>query len=489
MDNFNLYKDISARTGGEIYIGVVGPVRTGKSTFIRRFMELMVLPGLEEAEKNELRDQTPVSGSGKIITTVEPKFIPKNATALKLSDDVAVNVRLIDCVGYMVDGASGHEENNAERMVKTPWFDHEIPFTQAAEIGTHKVINDHSTIGIVITCDGSFGEILREKYLAPEEKTIQELKKIGKPFVVLVNSEKPFAEETLRIVEAIQEKYGVTAIPVNCKQLRKDDIHHILESILYEFPISQVEFFVPKWVEMLSADHKIKQELLEKVKDIIKKLSVIKDVTVQNVQIESTYVKKLKIDKIDMSSGCVKINLDIDEVYYYEMISSLTGVTITGEYQLLSTIRELSKMKQEYAKVQDAIQDVRVKGYGVVTPEQTEIQLAEPEVIRHGNKFGVKIKSEAPSIHMIRANIETEIAPIVGNEEQAKDLITYIKNNASEEEGIWQTTIFGKSIEQLVDDGIRNKLSQIGEESQIKLQETMQKIVNESSGGMVCIII
>lgn len=489
MDNFNLYKDISARTGGEIYIGVVGPVRTGKSTFIRRFMELMVLPGLEEAEKNELRDQTPVSGSGKIITTVEPKFIPKNATALKLSDDVAVNVRLIDCVGYMVDGASGHEENNAERMVKTPWFDHEIPFTQAAEIGTHKVINDHSTIGIVITCDGSFGEIPREKYLAPEEKTIQELKKIGKPFVVLVNSEKPFAEETLRIVEAIQEKYGVTAIPVNCKQLRKDDIHHILESILYEFPISQVEFFVPKWVEMLSADHKIKQELLEKVKDIIKKLSVIKDVTVQNVQIESTYVKKLKIDKIDMSSGCVKINLDIDEVYYYEMISSLTGVTITGEYQLLSTIRELSKMKQEYAKVQDAIQDVRVKGYGVVTPEQTEIQLAEPEVIRHGNKFGVKIKSEAPSIHMIRANIETEIAPIVGNEEQAKDLITYIKNNASEEEGIWQTTIFGKSIEQLVDDGIRNKLSQIGEESQIKLQETMQKIVNESSGGMVCIII
>lgn len=489
MDNFNLYKDISARTGGEIYIGVVGPVRTGKSTFIRRFMELMVLPGLEEAEKNELRDQTPVSGSGKIITTVEPKFIPKNATALKLSDDVAVNVRLIDCVGYMVDGASGHEENNAERMVKTPWFDHEIPFTQAAEIGTHKVINDHSTIGIVITCDGSFGEIPREKYLAPEEKTIQELKKIGKPFVVLVNSEKPFAEETLRIVEAIQEKYGVTAIPVNCKQLRKDDIHHILESILYEFPISQVEFFVPKWVEMLSADHKIKQELLEKVKDIIKKLSVIKDVTVQNVQIECTYVKKLKIDKIDMSSGCVKINLDIDEVYYYEMISSLTGVTITGEYQLLSTIRELSKMKQEYAKVQDAIQDVRVKGYGVVTPEQTEIQLAEPEVIRHGNKFGVKIKSEAPSIHMIRANIETEIAPIVGNEEQAKDLITYIKNNASEEEGIWQTTIFGKSIEQLVDDGIRNKLSQIGEESQIKLQETMQKIVNESSGGMVCIII
>lgn len=489
MDNFNLYKDISARTGGEIYIGVVGPVRTGKSTFIRRFMELMVLPGLEEAEKNELRDQTPVSGSGKMITTVEPKFIPKNATALKLSDDVAVNVRLIDCVGYMVDGAAGHEENNEERMVKTPWFEHEIPFTQAAEIGTHKVINDHSTIGLVITCDGSFGEIPREKYLAPEEKTINELKKIGKPFVVLVNSEKPFAEETLRIVEAIQEKYGVTAIPVNCKQLRKDDIHHILESVLYEFPISQVEFYVPKWVEMLPGDHKIKQELIEKVKEIIKKLSVIKDVTLSNVQMESGFVKKLKIDKIDMSNGCVKINLDIDEVYYYEMISSLTGVPISGEYQLLSTIRELSKMKQEYVKVQNALNDVRIKGYGVVTPEQKEIQLEEPEVIRHGNKYGVKIKSEAPSIHMIRANIETEIAPIVGSEEQAKDLITYIKNNASEEEGIWQTTIFGKSIEQLVDDGIRNKLSQIGEESQIKLQETMQKIVNESSGGMVCIII
>lgn len=490
MDNFNLYKDIQIRTGGEIYIGVVGPVRTGKSTFIKRFMDLMVIPNIEnEHAKERTKDELPQSAAGKTIMTTEPKFIPKEAAHIELEKDISVDVRLIDCVGYMVEGASGHIEDNAERLVKTPWFDYEIPFTQAAELGTKKVINDHSTIGIVITCDGSFGEIQRESYVKPEEKTILELKKLGKPFIVLVNSQKPFSEEALNLSKSISEKYGVAAMSVNCEQLRKDDIHKIMESILYEFPVAELEFFIPKWVEMLPSDNKIKADIIKEVKEVIKKISMLKDISTEAIQINSEYVKKVKIDSISMSTGCIKVNIEVLDKYYYEIISEMTDTNIEGEYQLIAMLKELSKMKKEYVKVLGAIEAVRQKGYGVVMPEQSEIKLDEPVIIKHGNKFGVKIKAESPSIHMIRANIETEIAPIVGNEEQAEDLVKYIKDSAGSEEGIWSTTIFGKSIEQLVEDGISSKISQMSDESQIKLQETMQKIVNDSSGGMVCIII
>lgn len=490
MDNFNLYKDIQIRTGGEIYIGVVGPVRTGKSTFIKRFMDLMVIPNIEnEHAKERTKDELPQSAAGKTIMTTEPKFIPKEAAHIELEKDISVDVRLIDCVGYMVEGASGHIEDNAERLVKTPWFDYEIPFTQAAELGTKKVINDHSTIGIVITCDGSFGEIQRESYVKPEEKTILELKKLGKPFIVLVNSQKPFSEEALNLSKSISEKYGVAAMSVNCEQLRKDDIHKIMESILYEFPVAELEFFIPKWVEMLPSDNKIKADIIKEVKEVIKKISMLKDISTEAIQINSEYVKRVKIDSISMSTGCIKVNIEVLDKYYYEIISEMTDTNIEGEYQLIAMLKELSKMKKEYVKVLGAIEAVRQKGYGVVMPEQSEIKLDEPVIIKHGNKFGVKIKAESPSIHMIRANIETEIAPIVGNEEQAEDLVKYIKDSAGSEEGIWSTTIFGKSIEQLVEDGISSKISQMSDESQIKLQETMQKIVNDSSGGMVCIII
>lgn len=490
MDNFNLYKDIQIRTGGEIYIGVVGPVRTGKSTFIKRFMDLMVIPNIEnEHAKERTKDELPQSAAGKTIMTTEPKFIPKEAAHIELEKDISVDVRLIDCVGYMVEGASGHIEDNAERLVKTPWFDYEIPFTQAAELGTKKVINDHSTIGIVITCDGSFGEIQRESYVKPEEKTILELKKLGKPFIVLVNSQKPFSEEALNLSKSISGKYGVAAMSVNCEQLRKDDIHKIMESILYEFPVAELEFFIPKWVEMLPSDNKIKADIIKEVKEVIKKISMLKDISTESIQINSEYVKKVKIDSISMSTGCIKVNIEVLDKYYYEIISEMTDTNIEGEYQLIAMLKELSKMKKEYVKVLGAIEAVRQKGYGVVMPEQSEIKLDEPVIIKHGNKFGVKIKAESPSIHMIRANIETEIAPIVGNEEQAEDLVKYIKDSAGSEEGIWSTTIFGKSIEQLVEDGISSKISQMSDESQIKLQETMQKIVNDSSGGMVCIII
>ncbi len=490
MDTYDLYRDIRERTGGEIYIGVLGPVRTGKSTFIKRFMDVMVLPFMEdEHARTRAQDEMPQSAGGKTITTTEPKFIPKEAAKVTLKDDIEVSVRLIDCVGYMVDGAAGHLEENEERMVRTPWFDAEIPFTQAAEIGTDKVMNDHSTIGLVITTDGSFGEIPRNNYLAAEEKTIMALKKLQKPFLVLLNSQKPYSEEAKKLAEEIREKYQVAVLPVNCEQLKKEDIHKILEQILYEFPISVMEFYMPKWVEMLPFDNRIKQDLIEKVTTLMKEYDRVRDIVEKPVEMDSQYIKRIKTDSVNMSDGCVKVQIDIDEAYYYEMLSDMVGEAITDEYQLMNCLKEFSTMKKEYAKVLSAMNSVRMKGYGVVTPEKQEITLNKPEIIKHGNKFGVKIKAVSPSIHMIRANIETEIAPIVGTQEQAEDLIKYIDQADTSDQGIWNTNIFGKTVEQLVGEGINSKVSSIGDDSQLKLQDTMQKVVNDSNGGMVCIII
>lgn len=490
MNTYDLYHDIQERTGGEIYIGVVGPVRTGKSTFIKRFMDVMVLPYMEdEHARVRAQDEMPQSAGGKTITTTEPKFIPKEAAKVALNDDVEVSARLIDCVGYMVDGAAGHLEENEERMVKTPWFDHEIPFTQAAEIGTDKVMSDHSTIGLVVTTDGSFGDIPRSNYLAAEEKTIMALKRLGKPFLVLLNSQKPFSDETKKMAEEIAAKYGVTVLPVNCEQLKKEDIHKILEQILYEFPISVMEFYMPKWVEMLPADNRMKQELIEKAFALMKAYDTVRDVVSNPVQMDSQYIKRTKTDSVNMSDGSIKVLLDVDDCYYYEMLSEMIGEDITDEYQLIGKLKEFAAMKKEYAKVLSAVNSVRMKGYGVVTPEKGEITLNQPELIKHGSKFGVKIKAVSPSIHMIRANIETEIAPIVGTQEQADDLIKYINQADNSDQGIWDTNIFGKTVEQLVGEGITSKVASIGEESQVKLQDTMQKIVNDSNGGMVCIII
>lgn len=487
---YDLYKDIQRRTGGEIYLGVVGPVRTGKSTFIKRFMNLLVLPYMEdEHEKERAQDEMPQSAGGKTITTTEPKFIPKEAAHVKLGADIDVKVRLIDCVGYMVEGATGHMEKEEERMVKTPWSMEEIPFTKAAEIGTRKVIRDHSTIGIVVTCDGSFGELPRESFLEAEERTIKELQALGKPYIVLLNSQKPYAEETRSLADEISEKYQVTVMPINCEQLKKEDINHIMENILYEFPLTMIEFYMPKWVEMLPCDHKMKKDIIARLKQLMADLNHIRDITADRFSVESEYIKKCKLDGINMSDGCVRIVLDVDDTYYYEMLSELVGENIGSEYQLLATLREMAKMKREYVKVLHALEAVRYKGYGVVMPDREEIVLEKPELIKQGNKFGVKIKAESPSIHMIKASIETEIAPIVGTEEQARDLIQFISDTGTSEEGIWETNIFGKTVEQLVNDGITGKISMINEESQAKLQETMQKIVNDSNGGMVCIII
>lgn len=495
MDNavnkeFDLYKDIQMRTGGEIYIGVIGPVRTGKSTLIKRIMDLLVLPNLPEgSEKTRIMDELPQSGSGRTITTTEPKFLPKEAFELNLSEDVQLKIRLIDCVGYMVNGAAGHMEDEQPRMVKTPWSEEKIPFVKAAETGTRKVMQDHSTIGIVVTCDGTFSELPRENYIEAESRTVAEMKKLGKPFIVILNSSRPYGESAGELAKELESRYQVPVLPMNCEQLRKEDIMKMFENILKEFPITDVEFYVPKWVEMLSEESEIKKDLLEQMKRLMSRIQRIQDIVPENMQMESPYLSRVKIENLNLSNGKVRVTLDIDEKYYYDMLSKLTGEEISGEYELMAIMRELAAMKKEYAKVQYAIDAVRQKGYGVVMPIKEEITLEEPAIVKQGNKYGVKIKATAPSIHMIRANIETEISPLVGNENQASDLIKYIGQSGREDGNIWGTNIFGKSIEELVEDGIKSKVYQIGEESQVKLQETMQKIVNDSNGGMVCIII
>ena len=489
MENFQVYRDIQARTGGDIYIGVVGPVRTGKSTFIRRFMELVALPGMDEKMQKEVRDQLPLSGSGKMITTVEPKFIPKEAVSVDLGEDRKAKVRLIDCVGFLVKDAGGNVEDGKERMVKTPWFSRAIPFHEAAKAGTEKVIQEHSTIGLVITTDGSFGEIARENFVPAEEQTVAELKTQGKPFLIIVNSQFPYKEDTTQMVNELQKKYQVPVVAINCEQLKKEDIALLLEKILYEFPISQLQFFIPKWVEMLPADSELKSQILSQIKVCMKKLLHIRDVTRESVKLEGPYVQDTLLDHVGLSDGTIQIRLQIDDKYYYKMLSDMSGIPMESEYELIHTMKELASMKEKYVKVKDALDAVNSSGYGVVVPELSQIQLEKPAVIRQGNKYGVKIKSKSPSIHMIKANIETEIAPIVGTEQQAKDLITYIGESDARGESIWETNIFGKSVEQLVQDGIRSKLAMISEESQVKLQDTMQKIVNDSKGGLVCIII
>ena len=491
MMDYDVYKDIKARTGGEIYLGVVGPVRTGKSTFIKRFMEQMVLPDLEdEHRKTRTRDELPQSAAGKTIMTTEPKFIPKEAALIHLNDEIQAKVRLIDCVGFMVEGAAGHEEGDKERLVKTPWFEEEIPFTKAAEIGTRKVIKDHSTIGIVVTTDGSFGELSRDAYIEAEETAVRELKMIGKPFLILLNSSRPYSEETVTLAKEMQRHYGVTVVPVNCEQLKPDDIYRILELVLKEFPITEVDFYIPKWMEILPSSHWLKERTVRHIRERMKEIRQMKDVPQEWSDGTDEAIRSMKSEDLDLSNGCVRVQVQTSDRCYYQILSDYAGLEIQDEYQLMQNLKDLACMQMEYQKVLNALNQVRMKGYGVVTPERSEIILDEPTVIRHGNRYGVKMKAEAPSINLIKAHIQTEIAPIVGSEQQAQDLITYMKENAkNKEDGIWDTNIFGKSIEQIVEDGIQAKVNQMTEECQMKLQDALQKIINDSNGGMICIII
>lgn len=491
MEKFNVYKDISARTGGEIYIGVVGPVRTGKSTFIKRFMELLVLPGMEDVHsKEQAMDELPQSSNGKTITTTEPKFIPREAAQIKLADGVSIRARMIDCVGYMVEGAVGHMEDDKERLVKTPWYDYEIPFTQAAETGTKKVITDHSTIGIVVTTDGSFGDLPRANYLEAEEKTVSELRHLGKPFVILLNCLKPYSEDARTLAASLSGKYGIQVLPVNCEQLKKEDVFRILEGVLEEFPVTQVDFQIPKWLEILPKNHWMKTKTIEMAKAVLEQVTWMKDAGRLVLEALPEFVRELRLLQKNLSNGKVSLEVVTDPSYYYQVISDYAGMPIKGEYELFKTFVDLARKKQEFEKIQQAMEAVKYKGYGVVTPMRQEIQLEEPQVIRHGGKYGVRMKASAPSIHLIKSNIETEIAPIVGSEQQANDLIAYIKSSGAEDrDSVWDANIFGKSVEQIVDDGISAKINQMTDQCQQKLQDTLQKIINDSNGGVICIII
>lgn len=489
-EQFDVYQDIKERTGGDMYIGVVGPVRTGKSTFIKRFMETLVLPGMEDgAEKTRTVDELPQSGSGRMITTTEPKFIPKQAAKVSLNNETDINVRLVDCVGYIVDGAAGHLEEDKERLVKTPWYDYEIPFTKAAHIGTKKVMTDHSTIGVIITGDGSFGEIGRDGFYPIEKDLVEEMKSLGKPFIVILNSIKPSSREVQDLAEELTNQYGVKVLPVNCDQLRGNDIIDILKHILLEFPLNQIHFYIPKWAETLELEHPIKQSILDYAKQILMNCEGMKNIYEMPMP-ENEYISEAVVSKLNLKEGNADVTIGIPEKYYYEMLSNLFGTPVENEYDFLTMLKEVAGRRHEYEHVADAMQSVQMKGYGLVMPEKENITLAEPELIKHGNKYGIKIKANAPSLHFIKANVSTEIAPIVGTEEQAKDFLANMKEQLkSSPESLWKINIFGKTVEQMVEDGLLSKSNKINDESQIRLQDTMEKIINDSNGGMVFIII
>lgn len=488
----DIYKDIASRTNGEIYIGVVGPVRTGKSTFIKRFMDLCVLPYMEDGHMKERTiDELPQSSQGKTIMTTEPKFIPQNGVDIHMDGNTDVKVRLVDCVGFVVEGANGHMEGEQERMVKTPWFTEEIPFEDAARIGTLKVIKEHATIGIVVTTDGAFCEIPRANYIDAEERTINEMNETGKPYVIILNCERPYSVETQELRDEMEAKYGRPVLPLNCRQMQKSDVVKLLESVLLEFPISSVEFYIPKWTEMLENEHPIKEELIRFAGQWMQNVTRMRDLydlNDSNTEQISDICKPF-IQKIHTSNGTVELRMEVDDKYYYDYLSDIAGINISSQYQLIAMIRELSEKKRAYERVEDAMERVDARGYGVVSPQLPDIRMEEPELITHAGKYGVKIRANSPSVHMIRANIETEIAPIVGSKEQAEDLITYIKDGELSSDGVWSTNIFGKSLGEMMEDGIRDKIEKMDEECQTQLQNTMQKIVNENNGGLVCIIL
>lgn len=492
MDRYDIYQQIAERTQGDIYIGVVGPVRTGKSTFIKRFMDLLVIPNIENVyEKDRALDELPQSAAGKTIMTTEPKFVPNEAIEITINDAISLRVRMVDCVGFLVKNALGYMENDAPRMVSTPWFDHKIPFGEAAELGTRKVINDHSTIGIVVITDGTITEIPREDYIEAEERVIEEMKKTGKPFLVILNSATPFKPETKTLRDSLEEKYGVPCMALNCSQLRVEDINAIFEKVLYEFPISEIGINLPGWIESLEQSDKIKTTIIDAVREAfadINKLREVKDCMPRFNEYQ--IIKSATLEKINAGDGSVLVELRTPDELFYKVLSEKSGMEIDGEHKLIGTIKELAKIKRDYDKVASALYDVKYKGYGVVTPSIDELTLEEPEIVKQGSRFGIKLRASAPSIHMIRCDIETEISPLVGSERQSEELIAYLLQEfEGEPEKIWTSNIFGKSLHELMSEGLQNKLSKMPEEAQLKLQETLTRIVNEGSGGLICIIL
>ena len=491
MDNYGIYQNIATRTNGDIYIGVVGPVRTGKSTFIKNFMNAAVLPNISNEYKRErARDELPQSSNGKMIMTTEPKFVPNEAVEVNF-DDVKFNMRMIDCVGYLVDNALGHMEDSMPRMVNTPWFEKQIPFEEAAEIGTRKVIEEHSTIGILITTDGSVTELSRDDYIKAEERVASELKKQNKPYIIILNTNNPTTENSIKLCKDLENKYDAPVMPMNCSILSVSDINEIMNKLLYEFPVNEIDINLPKWVDELDSNHPLRMELIEIIREKfsqIKSLRQIKNIA-KEMEKDAT-IDRDKIDAIELREGRTKADIEIDKKSFYEILSQMSGVEVKEEGDLFSIVTSLAQKKKAYDKIEMALADVNRKGYGIVTPNMEELTLAEPEIVKQGSKFGVKLRAKAPSLHIVRADIETEVSPIVGSEKQSEELVNYLLKEFEDDPiKIWQSNIFGKSLHELVNEGLQTKLAKMPEDAQCKLQETLEKIINEGSGGLICIIL
>ena len=492
MESRNIYHDIAERTDGDIYIGVVGPVRTGKSTFIKRFMETLVLPNIDSQFRRERAiDELPQSAAGKTIMTTEPKFIPEDVVEIQVDDEVAFRVRMIDCVGYILPSSIGYIENEQPRMVQTPWFAGEIPFNMAAEIGTQKVITEHSTIGLVVTTDGSISDIPRAEYQEAEERVISELKEIEKPFVVLLNSTMPHSSAAQELRAELENRYQVPVVAVSCLDLSEEDIREILTQVLHQFPVKEISVEMPKWIVSLDKDHWLKKELFEAIASAAKNIGHISQIKDAFASLGSCpRVDDAQVRRFDLGSGSARVCVHVKPELFYQVLEEATGLDIGGEEGLVPCLANLAKVKKEYDRIQGALEEVAATGYGIVMPSMEELTLEEQEIVKQGGRFGVKLRASAPSIHMMRADIMTEVSPIVGSEKQSEELVVYLLKEFEESpQKIWESNIFGKSLHELVNEGLHNKLYRMPADARLKLQETVERIINEGCSGLICIIL
>ncbi|MBD1371633.1 stage IV sporulation protein A [Hazenella sp. IB182357] len=492
MEKVDILKDIAERTGGDIYLGVVGAVRTGKSTFIKRFMEQVVIPNIsDESDRIRATDELPHSGAGKTITTIEPKFVPNNAVSVHVGEGLDVNIRLVDCVGYAIEGAKGYEDENGPRMINTPWFEEPIPFQEAAEVGTRKVIQEHSTLGIVMTTDGSIADISRASYEEVEERIVDELKEVGKPFIMLLNSSRPYSEQAQNLRAELAEKYDIPVVAISVATMGEEDILGVLREVLYEFPVHEVNVNLPSWVMVLDEEHWLRREYENSVRETVKDIKRLRDVDrVVGHFYDYSFIDKAALSGMDMGQGVAEIDLFAPNELYDQVLTEVVGVEIRGKDHLLELMQELSMAKREYDKVAEGLKMVRTTGYGVSAPTLEEMALDEPELIRQGSRFGVRLKATAPSIHMIKVNVHSEFAPIIGTERQSEELVNYLMRDFERDPlKIWESDIFGRSLSQIVREGIQAKLSMMPENARYKLQETLERIINEGSGGLIAIIL